>query len=157
MGVFILPNYLNSLTFLHLHFAYSWIYLWVLQPTYQNQRVIHETMTTSTTKGYPQGYPQAPSYSQGGSPSKTPSLNNNLSELESLMQDLSNGRYASTTERRGKNLHFFSQIISTRPMHVEVYGGLNIFTVVLFFGQGIMNMPCLQYFSAYLVTTIAVQ
>nr|CAD7194239.1 unnamed protein product [Timema douglasi] len=60
-------------------------------PTYQNQRVVHETVTT-TKMAYPQSSP----------PVKMASLNNNLSELDTLLQDLSNARYAGYTERRGE-------------------------------------------------------
>nr|CAD7404478.1 unnamed protein product [Timema poppensis] len=60
-------------------------------PTYQNQRVVHETVTT-TKMAYPQSSP----------PVKMASLNNNLSELDTLLHDLSNARYAGYTERRGE-------------------------------------------------------
>ncbi|XP_034948993.1 leupaxin-like isoform X1 [Chelonus insularis] len=49
-------------------------------PTYQNREVIEETVKTSV-----------PFPSSG----KMPSLNNNLSELDTLLQDLSNARYNS--------------------------------------------------------------
>ncbi|GLH00347.1 LIM domain-containing protein jub [Gryllus bimaculatus] len=55
------------------------------QPTYQNQRVVHETVTTTTTS----------SSGRGGKGSS--SLNNNLSELDTLLQDLSSARYASAS------------------------------------------------------------
>ncbi|XP_063228227.1 paxillin-like isoform X4 [Bacillus rossius redtenbacheri] len=59
-------------------------------PTYQNQRVIHETVTTTKTT-----YPQSPPAS-----SKMPSLNSNLFELDTLLQDLSNARYSGFSEHR---------------------------------------------------------
>ncbi|XP_066997875.1 leupaxin isoform X2 [Anabrus simplex] len=63
-----------------------------VNPTYQNQRVIQETVTTSKMS-----YPQSP-------PAKNVSLNSNLSELDTLLQDLSNAHYAGYVERRDVNL-----------------------------------------------------
>ncbi|XP_021926820.1 paxillin-like isoform X1 [Zootermopsis nevadensis] len=63
-----------------------------VSPTYQNQRVIQETVTTTKT-----AYPQSP-------PGKMASLNNNLSELDTLLQDLSNAHYAGYVERRDVSL-----------------------------------------------------
>lgn len=61
----------------------------LVQPTYQNQRVVREVVTTTTTS------------------SKGNSLNNNLSELDTLLQDLSNAHYSATNssyaERRGQS------------------------------------------------------
>ncbi|XP_057332019.1 leupaxin-like isoform X1 [Microplitis mediator] len=54
-------------------------------PTYQNREVIEETVKTSV--------PYQPS-------GKMPSLNNNLSELDTLLQDLSNARYNSHSIER---------------------------------------------------------
>ncbi|XP_049786885.1 leupaxin isoform X2 [Schistocerca cancellata] len=59
-----------------------------LSPTYQNQRLINDSVMTSKT-----------AYQQS-TPAKMPSLNNNLSELDTLLQDLSNAHYSSYTERR---------------------------------------------------------
>ncbi|XP_063973629.1 leupaxin-like isoform X1 [Diachasmimorpha longicaudata] len=53
-------------------------------PTYQNREVIEEAVTTSVSQ--PSG--------------KMPSLNNNLSELDTLLQDLSNARYNSQFQER---------------------------------------------------------
>ncbi|KAK7793119.1 hypothetical protein R5R35_006514 [Gryllus longicercus] len=64
-------------------------------PTYQNQRVVHETVTTTTTS----------SSGRGGKGSS--SLNNNLSELDTLLQDLSSARYSSASsydQRRDASL-----------------------------------------------------
>ncbi|KAG7204070.1 hypothetical protein KM043_001922 [Ampulex compressa] len=52
-------------------------------PTYQNREAIEETIAKTTSGSYP----------QSGSSGKMPSLNNNLSELDTLLQDLSNARY----------------------------------------------------------------
>ena len=41
-------------------------------------------------------------YNQSGVSGKMPSLNNNLTELDSLLQDLSNARYNSQSQDRGK-------------------------------------------------------
>lgn len=49
-------------------------------------------------------------YSQSGAGSKMPSLNNNLSELDTLLQDLSNARYNSHASDKG-NFIQFSQFI----------------------------------------------
>ncbi|XP_066586832.1 leupaxin-like isoform X2 [Prorops nasuta] len=59
-------------------------------PTYQNREAIEETMT-KTGSG---------PYAQSGSSGKMPSLNNNLSELDTLLQDLSNARYNSQVPER---------------------------------------------------------
>lgn len=60
---------------------------------------MQETISKSTSYpvhgGYGSGYiPQSPT-------EKYTSLNNNLSELDTLLQDLSNARYANTMERKG--------------------------------------------------------
>ncbi|XP_043491086.1 leupaxin isoform X2 [Polistes fuscatus] len=55
-------------------------------PTYQNREAIEETITKSSSTTYTQNP------NTGG---KMPSLNNNLSELDTLLQDLSNARYNS--------------------------------------------------------------
>ncbi|GLV32740.1 Paxillin [Carabus blaptoides fortunei] len=70
----------------------------VHSPTYQNQKIVQETISKSTSYpvhgGYGSGYiPQSPT-------EKYTSLNNNLSELDTLLQDLSNARYANTMERK---------------------------------------------------------
>lgn len=66
---------------------YTYIYFfYVFQPTYQNREIIEETVKTSV--------PYQP-------PGKMPSLNNNLSELDTLLQDLSNARYNSHSIERG--------------------------------------------------------
>nr|CAD7399036.1 unnamed protein product [Timema cristinae] len=44
-------------------------------------------------------------YPQSSPPVKMASLNNNLSELDTLLQDLSNARYAGYTERRGETYY----------------------------------------------------
>ncbi|XP_058794054.1 leupaxin isoform X2 [Phymastichus coffea] len=63
-------------------------------PTYQNREAIEESLARSGSGGG--GVGSSPSqYRQGGSASKMPSLNNNLSELDTLLQDLSNARYNS--------------------------------------------------------------
>jgi hypothetical protein len=62
------------------------------QPTYLNERVVQETVTTTKT-----AYSQSP-------PVKMASLNNNLSELDTLLQDLSNAHYAGYLERKGKEM-----------------------------------------------------
>jgi len=54
--------------------------------------VIQETVTTTKT-----AYSQSP-------PGKMASLNNNLSELDTLLQDLSNAHYAGYLERKGKDI-----------------------------------------------------
>lgn len=41
------------------------------------------------------------SYTQASTGSKMPSLNNNLSELDTLLQDLSNARYNAHYQERG--------------------------------------------------------
>ncbi|XP_069703001.1 leupaxin isoform X4 [Periplaneta americana] len=64
-----------------------------LSPTYQNQRVIQETITTTKT-----------SYPQSQQPAKMTSLNNNLSELDTLLQDLSNAHYSGYVERKDASL-----------------------------------------------------
>lgn len=66
--------------------------LQILQPTYQNREAIEETITKSSSTTYTQNP------STGG---KMPSLNNNLSELDTLLQDLSNARYNSHYHERG--------------------------------------------------------
>jgi hypothetical protein len=58
--------------------------------------VVQETVTTSKT-----AYPQSP-------PAKMPSLNNNLSELDTLLQDLSNAHYAGFVERKGRSIIIMS-------------------------------------------------
>ncbi|XP_023707259.1 paxillin isoform X8 [Cryptotermes secundus] len=63
-----------------------------VSPTYQNQRMIQETVTTTKT-----AYPQSP-------PGKMISLNNNLSELDTLLQDLSNAHYAGYVEKKDMGL-----------------------------------------------------
>ncbi|XP_043282015.1 paxillin isoform X3 [Venturia canescens] len=63
-------------------------------PTYQNREVIEETITKSTNSSGGQYHSQNP----GGG--KIPSLNNNLSELDTLLQDLSNARYNSHFQER---------------------------------------------------------
>ncbi|XP_046390581.1 paxillin isoform X1 [Ischnura elegans] len=67
-----------------------------ISPTYQNQRMIQETMTTTTTKSQ---YPTSHHVSSGHR-DPPPSLNNNLSELDNLLQDLSNARYTGYSERK---------------------------------------------------------
>lgn len=64
----------------------------LLQPTYQNREAIEE----SIAKG-----------SGGG---KMPSLNNNLSELDTLLQDLSNARYNAHYQERGQHPIFMSSV-----------------------------------------------
>jgi hypothetical protein len=54
--------------------------------------MIQETVTTAKT-----AYSQSP-------PGKMASLNNNLSELDTLLQDLSNAHYAGYLERKGKDI-----------------------------------------------------
>jgi hypothetical protein len=54
--------------------------------------MIQETVTTTKT-----AYPHSP-------PAKMVSLNNNLSELDTLLQDLSNAHYAGYVEKRGKDM-----------------------------------------------------
>jgi len=54
--------------------------------------VIQETVTTTKT-----AYSQSP-------PGKMASLNNNLSELDTLLQDLSNAHYAGYLEKKGKDI-----------------------------------------------------
>lgn len=73
------------------------------QPTYQNQRMIQETVTTTKT-----AYPQSP-------PAKMISLNNNLSELDTLLQDLSNAHYAGYVEKKGKIL-YHCNVMSFNPV-----------------------------------------
>ncbi|XP_031788048.1 leupaxin isoform X1 [Nasonia vitripennis] len=58
-------------------------------PTYQNREAIEEARTGGI------GAAGASQYNQGGTGGKMPSLNNNLSELDTLLQDLSNARYNS--------------------------------------------------------------
>ncbi|KAK0174712.1 hypothetical protein PV327_010449 [Microctonus hyperodae] len=58
-------------------------------PTYQNREVIEETVTSSIP------------YQSSG---KMPSLNNNLSELDTLLQDLSNARYNTHFQERESRL-----------------------------------------------------
>ncbi|XP_018357874.1 PREDICTED: leupaxin isoform X1 [Trachymyrmex cornetzi] len=59
-------------------------------PTYQNREAIEETM----------GKTGSTSYTQASTGSKMPSLNNNLSELDTLLQDLSNARYNAHYQER---------------------------------------------------------
>ncbi|XP_015604388.1 leupaxin isoform X3 [Cephus cinctus] len=59
-------------------------------PTYQNREAMEETITKTGTSPYGQTGP-------GG---KMPSLNNNLSELDTLLQDLSNAHYNSHYQDR---------------------------------------------------------
>ncbi|XP_043481971.1 leupaxin isoform X2 [Leptopilina heterotoma] len=59
-------------------------------PTYQNREAIEEAIIKSGS---------AP-YNQSSSGGKMPSLNNNLSELDTLLQDLSNARYNTHTQDR---------------------------------------------------------
>ncbi|XP_011874725.1 PREDICTED: paxillin isoform X5 [Vollenhovia emeryi] len=59
-------------------------------PTYQNREAIEETM----------GKTGGASYTQASTGSKMPSLNNNLSELDTLLQDLSNARYNAHYQER---------------------------------------------------------
>ncbi|KAI4472347.1 hypothetical protein M0802_016915 [Mischocyttarus mexicanus] len=66
---------------------------WV--PTYQNREAIEETITKSSSTTYTQNP------STGG---KMPSLNNNLSELDTLLQDLSNARYNSQYHDRDSHV-----------------------------------------------------
>ncbi|KAK0085576.1 hypothetical protein PV325_004848 [Microctonus aethiopoides] len=58
-------------------------------PTYQNREAIEETVTSSIP------------YQSSG---KMPSLNNNLSELDTLLQDLSNARYNTHFQERETRL-----------------------------------------------------
>lgn len=69
----------------------------VEQPTYQNREAIEEAIIKSGS---------AP-YNQSSSGGKMPSLNNNLSELDTLLQDLSNARYNTHTKDRGNYWYFF--------------------------------------------------
>jgi hypothetical protein len=69
----------------------------VLQPTYQNREVIEENAMARAVG--PNLY--SGQYNQSGSMTKMPSLNNNLSELDTLLQDLSNARYNSHSHDRG--------------------------------------------------------
>lgn len=57
----------------------------MLQPTYQNREAIEESIAKTSTGG------------------KMPSLNNNLSELDTLLQDLSNARYNTHYQERGQH------------------------------------------------------
>ncbi|XP_033230185.1 paxillin isoform X7 [Belonocnema kinseyi] len=59
-------------------------------PTYQNREAIEEAIVKSGSA----------SYNQTGSGGKMPSLNNNLSELDTLLQDLSNARYNAHAQDR---------------------------------------------------------
>nr|XP_012231000.1 PREDICTED: paxillin isoform X5 [Linepithema humile] len=59
-------------------------------PTYQNREAIEETI----------GKTGSASYTQSITGSKMPSLNNNLSELDTLLQDLSNARYNAHYQER---------------------------------------------------------
>lgn len=54
--------------------------------------MIQESVTTTKA-----AYSQSP-------PGKMASLNNNLSELDTLLQDLSNAHYAGYLERKGKDI-----------------------------------------------------
>ncbi|XP_044734504.1 leupaxin-like isoform X3 [Chrysoperla carnea] len=84
-------------------------------PTYQNQQqIVQETITTKTSH---HGANMAPSYSPNSTlnysnhrsttpNNKPPTLNNNLSELDTLLQDLSNAHYnsgGSYVDRRNVN------------------------------------------------------
>lgn len=60
----------------------------LLQPTYQNREAIEESIAKSSGGG------------------KMPSLNNNLSELDTLLQDLSNARYNAHYQERGQQSYF---------------------------------------------------
>jgi hypothetical protein len=60
--------------------------------------MIQETVNTTKT-----AHPQSP-------PAKI-SLNNNLSELDTLLQDLSNAHYAGYIEKKGKNIMSFNQVV----------------------------------------------
>lgn len=62
----------------------------LLQPTYQNREAIEESIAKSSAGG------------------KMPSLNNNLSELDTLLQDLSNARYNAHYQERGQHPIFVS-------------------------------------------------
>ncbi|XP_012263726.1 paxillin-like isoform X3 [Athalia rosae] len=59
-------------------------------PTYQNREAIEESMSRTNSAPYSQN-------AQGG---KMPSLNNNLSELDTLLQDLSNAHYNTHLQER---------------------------------------------------------
>jgi hypothetical protein len=80
-------NISSSLHWKTVHFCFL-----CFQPTYLNERVIQETVTTSKT-----AYSQRP-------PRKMASLNNNLSELDTLLQDLSNAHYTGYLEKKGKDI-----------------------------------------------------
>ncbi|KAK9296176.1 hypothetical protein QLX08_009737 [Tetragonisca angustula] len=58
----------------------------LLQPTYQNREAIEESIAKSSGGG------------------KMPSLNNNLSELDTLLQDLSNARYNAHYQERDSRI-----------------------------------------------------
>ncbi|CAB0035868.1 unnamed protein product [Trichogramma brassicae] len=72
-------------------------------PTYQNREAIEEArISVNNVAGHGRHYPHpsgAASTSTGSS-SKMPSLNNNLTELDTLLQDLSNARYNSYPQER---------------------------------------------------------
>jgi hypothetical protein len=60
--------------------------------------MIQETVTTTKAT-----YPQSP-------PAKMISLNNNLSELDTLLQDLSNAHYSGYVEKKGKDIISFNPV-----------------------------------------------
>lgn len=74
-----------------------------MQPTYQNREAIEEAVARTGGVGGGGGN----QYHQSGAGAKMPSLNNNLSELDTLLQDLSNARYNSHAPDRGDYLIFF--------------------------------------------------
>jgi len=71
------------------------------------------------------------SYTQASTGSKMPSLNNNLSELDTLLQDLSNARYNAHYQERG---WLFRLLILSRTV--------NFFQRTRFLG-----IPCNPYLS----------
>lgn len=77
----------------------------MLQPTYQNREAIEEARTGGIGTG------GASQYNQSGTGTKMPSLNNNLSELDTLLQDLSNARYNSHATERGSCLVLISSLL----------------------------------------------
>ncbi|OXU23720.1 hypothetical protein TSAR_006505 [Trichomalopsis sarcophagae] len=84
----------------------------IVQPTYQNREAIEEARTGGIGGG---GVSQ---YNQAGTGGKMPSLNNNLSELDTLLQDLSNARYNShATDRESTSpmLRSTSSLSTGRP------------------------------------------
>ena len=75
----------------------------LLQPTYQNREAIEESIAKSSGGG------------------KMPSLNNNLSELDTLLQDLSNARYNAHYQERGQqsNLRLHSPYYTIRIVNLH--------------------------------------